>query len=304
MWLKKHWLLALIAFPVISFVLFRSSGDSPKQVFRPGPSPEELNQTTEIYVQLSTESVHLNKQVLGETNLSPWQVDTWGGLSVLDTRANQGLVLHFMDILKGTLGRYLDPKSLKGFLPIAGNNFLLRVAMNLNGSAEDLGFKINQQEDSYAEIADFKRLSTARTSPQLITFFSHKTLLDFRDRRITNFETDDVEEIKLAGKKCAKIQFARDGDLWFWKSAKKINNVEAWLDKILAVHYEQAPEKTDQNLGVSQKPLCSLEIKGRKGRKEGVVFFEYDHEYWAINSTLEKAVYKISKNSFDLLLNL
>lgn len=222
-----------------------------------------------------------------------WFVENFDGHAVKDTRANQNFIAHLIDLVQSIrtneapqhaaseASQYglAPPRLAFAFAwttPEPGSDVVLFGNRNLSGA------------NAFAFFPKHSLLLEVRA--HILDLIDGKTALDIRDRRITTFEVDDVEDV-VTSDGCGAYSLWRDGDRWAWKSASKPNvSVEQWLAQLLGTRYEQIDEQANAS-AATRRTLCTVDLKGRATRAETVEVYTMgsDDTLWATNSQLPAA---------------
>ncbi len=228
--------------------------------------------------------IHFEKKSLSfEKYNGNWKITDYDGKKPLDTRANQNLIEHLLDFLK-TANKSSETYPHKEANKYGMTNPQLVVSLKwLHPQIGEEALFFGNVELSEKNVFVFlpKQMLLTKTSSQILELFRNKSPLDLRERKITTFETDDVEELKTQGK-CKAMHLIRDGDRWVWKTKPPIDvaKTNQWLDELLGIAYYDIDEENKIDL---KKPHCILELLGRKNRKETL---SISLDLWIKNSQL------------------
>jgi hypothetical protein len=149
-----------------------------------------------------------------------------------------------------------------------------------------------------------KRSRLVEVDAAALHLLEGKVALDFRDRRFTTFEPDDVEELTAAGK-CAPFQLFRDGDRWRLTisghdSSAASAAIDRWLATLLSAPYDGIDEEGTLP-DATQNEICTVSIKGRRGRVETLTLYKATGKPWVANSALA-ARYLLPEGIMKMLL--
>lgn len=251
------------------------------------PDLRQLNNASQLELKFRGVKVKLAKQ----SNL--WAVKEYDGKSTLDSRANQSLVNHLLDLLKT-----LDLKSAERVATDdpASYTSSSELAISTAGQSIVFGNPDISGRQIYLYFPEQHFLTLTRTAVPML--MSPHTPLDLRNRHVTTFEVDDLEDLTTSPE-CRAYALVRDGDRWMWKSAAKVVSgaIDEWLKAILEVKYDSIDE-------TKPKPgdlACKIELQGRKGRAETLTLTrDASGRLWATNSTLP-AAYQVSEDLLKMV---
>ena len=223
-------------------------------------------------------------------NADTWVVESYDGSPVKDVRANQNFITHLIDLaqnIRVSEARQYDASAAPQY-GLTSPRLSLAVAWEAPQSGSEVVLFGNRDVSGRGTFAFFPKhelLLEVRAS--ILDLIDGKTTLDIRDRRITTFEIDDIEDLATS-QDCGDYSLWRDGDRWVWKSTNRPQrDVEKWLTDLLATRYEQI----DEELKTSDRTLCTIELKGRANRSEKIVISAAQDSttIWATNSQLPAA---------------
>lgn len=221
-----------------------------------------------------------------------WEIERFGTSAVRDRRANQSLVSHLYDLV-----RVIDPGEFERFSATEADNYTKDSILSVRWADEIIVFGNRDVTGrlAYVHFSDRELLTKART--HVLTLMEPRIPLDMRDRRVTTFDLDDVEDFSTS-KDCHGYSLHRDGDRWAWKSSTRpsAKDLEEWLEAFLKAHYEEIDEAAMSGTQF----VCQIELKGRRNRAETISVFRRDGKLWAANSALP-AVYRIPDSYLELL---
>lgn len=265
------------------------------QQHRTSPLASDLNNASSLRIVLAGKSTHLIKN----TMQGSWQLDLFEGRTTKDQRANVNLISHLIDLI-GSLGRTnpiesLDPKLAAEYGALQPT--LLVEATLKDSSVHTIIFGHRDLSGDQA-FAFFPEQRVLMPVPSVtLALFEGKTPLDLRDRRITTFNPDDLEDLEASGK-CLPFTLHRDGDRWVSKPGLRQSQIDAWLEAFLSMYYEDL----DENARPESKVVCKFVLSGRKGRKETLFFYQKQNSVWATNSNLS-AHYRLKADALERLLS-
>lgn len=201
-----------------------------------------------------------------------------------DTRANQGLLTHLVDAVSALKRLNAQPIDASGASEygLADPRLALSVEWSGGQDALLLGNSDLTGRSIYAFLPRHRLL--VQTSSSILALFDGKKAADLRDRRMTTFEPDDVEELRARGS-CGPLELLRDGDRWVWRSPgppASAETTDAWLQDFLAQKYDAISETGDLS-DENDPTFCSLTLRGRKKREETL---SVRRSLWSVNSAL------------------
>lgn len=285
-------LTAVLALVVTIALIDRYSKSAPK------PALVELGEVNEL------ELVFRGKRAVFDKDQKQWQLVHFDERTVKDKRANQNLLNHLVDLahtLSTTPTGALDPDDAKHY-GMENPELSATFSWKTPKQGKEVILFGHRDLTERKVFAFFPlRPSLVEVQASAMVLLEGKSALDLRDRRITTFETDDVEDLRTSGK-CSSLHLARDGDRWL-KDGKSLETekAESWLGGLLAIQYDAidefgvvAPEDATLN------PVCAIELVGRKDRKETIQIFKSSGTLWSSNSQLP-ARYHLPEGVMKLL---
>lgn len=234
-----------------------------------------------------------------------WQVTAFDGSAVTDARANEGLVRHLIDLLNGLR----DSRSEKMNLNEASRYGMAAPALGISlgwdapTAGEDAVLFGNKDLSGSFVYAFFpKKLLLTLTSANPLLLLDGKTSLDFRDRRVTTFDVDDVNELRTAGT-CRPIWLVRDGDRWIAHAPKAQNTdpdvVDAWLEDLIGQKAEAIQDGAKPPS--RSRDICTVSLRGLYGKTEKLVFFRDGSGKILVKNDALKALYVPSSRMKETL---
>jgi hypothetical protein len=221
-----------------------------------------------------------------------WQVATFNGKVAKDTRANASLTAHLLDLLHSVVAANDSSLNARDAREYGMDHPELSVTMHWESpehGEESIDFA-NRNLSGNGTFAFFPRRSRlVEVEASALRLLEGRVALDFRDRRFTTFEPDDVEELAAAGK-CAPFHLFRDGDRWRLTIGGRASTastaaIDRWLGSLLAAPYDDIDE--EGTLATEAKfEFCALTVKGRRGRAETLTLYKATGKPWVANSAL------------------
>ncbi|MBI3541657.1 MAG: DUF4340 domain-containing protein [Deltaproteobacteria bacterium] len=226
---------------------------------------------------------------VGQKTPPHWRLDDFDGAKAVDSRVNDDLVNHLLDLVRAmsdVTASPLDPKSAAEY-GMKNPQLALTLAWETPQAGQEIVLFGNRNLSGQAMFAFFpKRELLVEVPSSAMALFEHKDARDLRDRRITTFDTDDVEDLVASGK-CGSFKLTRDGDRWL-RSGKvvKTETAEHWLGQLLQIHYDDLKDAPTTAAAAGENPVCRLELAGRRDLRESIELFKLDGTLWARNSRL------------------
>lgn len=241
-----------------------------------------------------------------------WTVKNYNGTPVLDTRANEGMVTHLIDLISA-LSKY-DHSDLDSSEADQYGAKAPELAVTVEWNAPNSPSRSTQETVLFGhrDISDKKvfayfpaRALLVQVAANAVILLENKDPLDIRDRRISTFDPDDVEDLTTLGE-CGPFTLRRDGDHWIGKQGtgkqgRDLNSgsVDVWLENLLTMHYSGVEEPIGNDRAPTAHLFCTLKLVGRKNRTETIFISRIGQDYWATNSQLPGR-YQLSKDAFRL----
>jgi hypothetical protein len=268
---------------------------------RRGETRQRLTNRTEatrleITIEGKTASFHK------ETN--HWSLDIYEGVAARDHRANDNLIEHLLDLVKtlkqsspqpydardaATYGLDRPTLSIRAewSKPTPGTETVAIGRLDLTGRA------------AFALFSEQKLFATVPS--HTLELIKGKTLLDLRDRKVTRFETDDVEDIFVKGN-CPNVAFSRDGDRWIdrKRSRKASTNIDRKLDELLGVQFAKIDEQQARPATLEQEQ-CVISIQGRRSQAETIHLYKNGRDSFLATNTALPASYFVSRDILKAL---
>lgn len=265
-----------------------------------------LGAVTEIDIRIKGTKISLKRnQSTSRAKTSyeraQWSIERIDEKPPGDARANSDLVNHLVDLVKALRDEAKAPLDASQADAYGMKNPELEITLHSQSSREGsetvlFGHRDLSGLNVFAFFPARKLLVQAPSAA--MTLVENKTPHDIRDRHITTFDPDDVEDL-VAGGKCGSIELTRDGDQWL--SQKKIvrhETVDLWLNSFLGTFYEEL----ENALATAEtNPVCTIRLTGRRGRNETIEIFKADGTLWAQNSALT-AVYRLPRGFLEKLI--
>jgi hypothetical protein len=221
-----------------------------------------------------------------------WQVATYNGKEATDHRANMDLISHILDLLRAVVDA--DEKGLNARDAKEYGMDRPELAVTLGWDQPKPGEETidfaNRNLSGTGTFAYFpKRARLVEVDAAALRLLEGKVALDFRDRRFTTFDPDDVEELTATGK-CAPFNLSRDGDRWRLTVGGRASSaaggaIDRWLTDFLSAPYDDIDEEGLTSTA-GENEICKVLAKGRRGRAETLTLYKAAGKAWAASSVL------------------
>ena len=233
-----------------------------------------------------------------------WRLDRFDGKAAIDPRVNENLVVHILDIIRVLSDETVSPLDASAAKEYGMEDPILAVTVGWEAPSPGSEVVIfgNHNLSGKQIFAYFpQRPLLAEVPVVAVALLTGKEALDLRDRRITTFEVDDVEDLEASGK-CGSFKLTRDGDRWVLSGAAlSTSHAETWLATLLGSHYDSIEEPASETKPDDLNPVCKITIGGRHNRKESIDIFKTRGTLWAKNSTLA-ALYHLPQGILSALI--
>ncbi|MBI3558381.1 MAG: DUF4340 domain-containing protein [Deltaproteobacteria bacterium] len=259
----------------------------------------KLGEVSKVELLIRTKKVALTKAG------THWQLESFDEKPTVDRRVNENLINHLLDIIKVVNDQTQSPLNPNDAQEYGMKEPLL--AVTLGWEKPTVGSEVvifgNRNLSGKQIFAYFpKRPLLAELPVVSVALLENKQALDVRDRRITTFEPDDVEDLQASGR-CGSFKLSRDGDRWTTSSgsALEANAAESWLATLLGTQYDGIEDKPSATPSEDLNPVCNIALAGRHARKESIEIFKTRGTLWAKNSILP-ALYHLPQGIMSALI--
>lgn len=232
-----------------------------------------------------------------------WRLESFADKPAIDSRANENMVIHLIDLIRALKDQTTSPLNAQEANAYGMTNPELAVTLIWDKPAPGhetvlFGHRDISGRRVFAFFPDRPLLVEVPAVP--LTLIESKDALDVRDRRITTFEPDDVEDLVASGK-CGSFKLSRDGDRWLLdSSAIAVEDTERWLSELLESKYEQIDDTEATARKSTASSVCKLVVIGRRDRRETIEIFKSDGALWTRNSALA-STYRLPSGFLSLL---